>query len=187
MEIRYLGAFRVAWSQWLAHNAGMAEQAAAARVAPYPIAVIMERVKLANRWATEKWETKGVVRDPLPEGGGERVIVSDENTTQILFPGIMLRLERSEAEGYYLNITSPHPKVFVLWRMRDERARPELLTVSYNEGTRWADSGENVDGVALPADLLPWIAEYVAEHYRPEPRKKPRYASSKDKGVASQR
>jgi hypothetical protein len=187
LEIKYLATFPVAASQWLAHNAGMAEQAASSRVAPYPIAVIMERVKLANRWATEKWETKGVVRDPLPEGGGERVIVSDENTTQILFPGIMLRLERAEAEGYYLNITSPQPMVFVLWRMRDEVARPELLTVSYNEGTRWADSGENVDGVALPADLLPWMAEFAAEHYQPEPKKKPRYASSKDKGVASRR
>jgi hypothetical protein len=71
--------------------------------------------------------------------------------------------------------------------MREEIARPELLTVSYNEGTRWADSGENVDGVALPADLIPWMAGYVTEHYQPEPRKKPRYASSKDKGVASRR
>jgi hypothetical protein len=31
------------------------------------------------------------------------------------------------------------------------------------------------------------MAGYVAEHYQPEPRKKPRYASSRDKGVASRR
>jgi len=159
----------------------------ASSACPYPLAIIMERVRLANRWATEKWETKGVVRDIDPPGGGERVIVSEENTTQVLFPGMTLKLARTEAEGYYLNITSPHPKLFVLWRMSDEVARPVLLTVSYNEGTRWADSGENVDGVALPHDLLPWIAQFASEHYRPEPKKKPRYASSKDKGVASRR
>ncbi len=147
----------------------------------------MERERLANRWATEKWEAKGVVRDVDPPGGGARVIVNAEHTTQYLFPGMQLRLERAEAEGYYLNLTSPHPKLFVLWRMDGEIARPALLTVSYNEGTRWADSGENVDGVALPADLVPWIAEFASEHYKPEPRKKPRYASSKDKGVASRR
>jgi hypothetical protein len=107
--------------------------------------------------------------------------------THVLFPPMKLKLERAEAEGYYLNITSPQPKLFVLWRMDDEIARPVFLSVSYNEGTRWADSGENVDGVALPADLIPWMAGYVAEHYQPEPRKKPRYASSKDKGVASRR
>ena len=186
MQIKYLQVFPVAPWRRLAHNAPMADGAATS-ACPYPLAVIMERVRLNHRWATEKWETKGVVRDLDPPGREERVIVSREDTTQILFRGIPLRLERYEAEGYYLNITSPQPKLFVLWRMNDEIARPVLLTVSYNEGTRWADSGENVDGVALPVDLLPWMAEFAAEHYRPEPKKKPRYASSKDKGVASRR
>ena len=165
----------------------MAERTGPSPIAPYPVAVIMERVKLANRWATERWETKGVMRDIAPPGSGERIILSDENTTQILFPGLTLRLHLDEAEGYYLNITSPQPKVFVLWRLREEVARPELLTVSYHEGARWMDAEESVDGVALPPDLLQWIGEFVAEHYQPEPRKKVRYASSKDKGVASRR
>jgi hypothetical protein len=157
------------------------------RVAPDPIAVIMERVRLANRWATERWEAKGVVRDVMPPGSGERVIVSDERITQIVFPGFVLKLHPDEAEGYLYNITSPEPKVFVMWRMRDDVARPELLTVSYHEGARWMDTDENVGGVALPPDLLPWIAEFAALHYKPEPKKKVRYASSKDKGVASRR
>lgn len=106
---------------------------------------------------------------------------------QILFPGCEITLRREEAEGYYLNLTSPQPMIFVLWRMRDEVAWPELLTVSYHEGARWIDGGETVDGVPLPPELLPWIAQYVAENYRPEPKKPPRYASSKDKGVASRR
>jgi hypothetical protein len=159
----------------------------ASRVAPYPIAVIMERVRLVNRWATERWEAKGVVRDVMPPGASERVIVSDERITQILFPGFLLKLHPDEAEGYLYNVTSPEPKVFVMWRMRDEIARPELLSVSYHEGARWMDSEENVGGVALPPDLLPWIAEFAALHYKPEPKKKVRYASSKDKGVASRR
>ncbi len=148
----------------------------------YPIAVIMERLALANRWVTEKWEAKGVVRDAAPKGVAEQVIVREEKLTQMLFPGHVIRLQRDEAEGYYLNITSPQPKVFILWRMHDDVARPEFVTVSYNEGTRWADSGENVDGVPLPAELLPWIGEFVEQHYQPEPRKQKRYASNKDKG-----
>src|SRR3970040_986886 len=123
---------------------------------PYSVAVIMERVRLNNRWATEKWEAIGVVLDFQQQGSHERVIVDEDNLTQVLFPPMKLKLERAEAEGYYLNITSPQPKVFVLWRMRDEVARPELLTVSYNEGTRWADSGENVEGAAWPAEMVQW-------------------------------
>ena len=130
----------------------------------------------------------GVVRDVLPAGSGERVIVSGEKMTRILFPGFTLKLHPDEAEGYLYNITSPQPKVFVMWCLREDGiARPERLTVSYHEGARWMDAEETVDGVALPPELIPWMAEFAAAHYRPEPRKKKRYASSKDKGVASHR
>jgi hypothetical protein len=164
----------------------MAENHGPSRLAPYPLAVVMERVRLTNRWATERWEAKGVVRDP-ESADGERVLLEDERTKQILFPGFTLKLHPDEAEGYLYNITSPHPKIFVLWRMHDDRARPEALTVSYHEGARWMDAEETVDGVALPLDLVPWISEFASLHYKPEPKKKKRYASSKDKGVASHR
>jgi hypothetical protein len=188
LQIKYLDAFPVARPQGVAHNAAMAESAAPSRLSPYPVAVIMERVRLANRWATDRWEAKGVVRDVTPAGSGEQVIVSDEHVTQILFPGFTLKLHPDEAEGYIYNITSPQPKVFIMWRFGDDGvARPESLSVSYHEGARWMDAEESVGGVALPPDLLPWIAEFAAEHYKPEPKKKVRYASSKDKGVASRR
>jgi hypothetical protein len=146
------------------------------------LAVIMERTTLDNRWITERWEARGVLCDEAPPGTPHRVIVQHDKFTQLLFPGQRLALHREEGEGYYMNITSPQPKVFVLWRMHEEIARPDLLTVSYHEGARWMDSDENVDGVALPPELLPWIVEFLEQHYRPEPPKPKRYASSKDKG-----
>lgn len=148
-----------------------------------PVAVIMERIALENRWISERWEAKGVVRDDAPVGTPSRVIVETPERRQVLFPGSEIKLQRHEAEGYYLNITSPQPKVFVLWRMKEDGTpRPEMLTVSYNEGTRWADSGEQVDGVALPPELLGWIAEFVETHYEPEPPKRKRYATNRDRG-----
>jgi len=152
------------------------------RAATCAVAVIMERVALNNRWQSERWAAKGVVRDLDPASGAERVIVRAEGLMQMLFPGLQIRLQRDEAEGYFLNITSPQPMVFVLWRMRDDIARPERVTVSYHEGARWMDSDERVDGVPLPPELLPWMAEFVSAHYKPEPRKPKRYASNKDKG-----
>jgi hypothetical protein len=182
-----LYAFPVARLRTAAHNGGMVKNTGPDRVAPYSLAVIMERTRLANRWATERWEAKGVVRDESPAGSGERVIVSGERMTQVLFPGFLLKLHADEAEGYIYNITSPQPKVFIMWRMQDDIARPESLSVSYHEGARWMDAEECVGGVALPPDLLQWIGEFAAEHYQPETKKKVRYASSKDKGVASRR
>lgn len=147
----------------------------------------MERVRLNDRWGTERWDAKGVVRDVTPPGGAEQVIVSGDHVTQILYPGFVLKLHPDEAEGYLYNITSPQPKLFVMWRVSDDLARPESLTVSYHEGVRWMDTEEAVAGVALPPDLVSWIAEFAAAHYRPEEKKKKRYASSRDKGVASHR
>ncbi len=148
----------------------------------YPVAVIMQRTTLTNRWVSEQWEAKGVVRDLGEGGAAPRVIVEREGLMQMLFPGFRVNLTKDEAEGYYLNLTSPDPKVFVLWRPQNDIPTPERITVSYGEGTRWADSGEQVDGVALPVELVPWMAEFVEAHYRPEPPKKKRYASSRDKG-----
>ena len=150
------------------------------------VAVIMERTALVNRWVSEQWEAKGVVRDAQAPGSAPYVIVRNDRCTQTLYPGLRLELKRDEAEGYYLNLTSPEPKVFVLWRWIDETAQPQRVTVSYGEGTRWADSGEQVDGVPIPPDLLPWIGEFVEAHYEPEPPKKKRYASNKDKGRMGQ-
>ena len=147
----------------------------------------MQKTRLASRWADAQWEAQGVVPDMGEAAGSERVIVQNEQLTQVLYPGLALKLQRDEAEGYYYNITSPHPKVFVMWRDEGALARPVGLTVSYHQGARWMDSEAHVDGVPLPPELLPWIGEFVAEHYRPEPKKRVRYASSKDKGVASRR
>lgn len=148
----------------------------------WPAAVIMERIALVNRWVSEKWEVKGVVRDNAPQGTPAQVIVQQEKLMQMLFPGHVIKLHRDEAEGYYYNISSPQPKVFVLWRMEDDIAKPKFLTVSYHEGSRWMDSDENVDGVQLPPELVPWMAEFVALYYKPEPTKPKKYASNKDKG-----
>ena len=180
-QIRYLAYFFVESRGAPAHNTRVEENLTQTR--SYRLAVIMQRTVLTNRWATEQWEAKGIVRDNAEPGGAPRVIVERDDMTQMLFSGYRLQLARDEAEGYYLNLTSPEPKVFVLWRPQDDGvARPERLTVSYGEGTRWADSGEQVDGVPIPSELLPWMAQFVDAHYRPEPPKKKRYASSRDRG-----
>lgn len=150
--------------------------------ATYPVAVVMERAKLASPWQPYRWEAKGVVRDIFPAGSGERVMLKDEELWQILYPGLALKLTRDEAEGYYLNLTSPQPKVFVLWCLTDDIARAQFVTVSYHEGARWMDSSEHVDGVPMPVELLPWLGEFVERYYRPGPEQKKRYASSKDQG-----
>ncbi len=135
-----------------------------------PIAVVMERRKLANRWQSERWEPVGIV----PDAGeaGPRLLVEDSQRAQWLHPGFAIELHRDEAEGYYLNLTTATPYVFVMWRMEDDGlAAPKVVTVSYHEAGRMMDGGEQVDGVPMPAGLMAWVDEFVRTHYQPEPKK----------------
>jgi hypothetical protein len=133
-----------------------------------------------NRWQTEQWAASEVLLGAADAEGGMPVTATAGKRS--IYRGLEVRLFRDEAEGYLYNIMAPEPKVFVLWRMHDDEARPERVTVSYHEGARWMDSDEKVDGVALPAELVPWIRRFAELHYKPEPKKQKRYASNKDKG-----
>lgn len=96
---------------------------------------------------------------------------------------LAVHLYLDECEGYYLNLTTAEPSLFVQWRLReddtgivveDDGTPPRALavTASYNEAGRWMDGGARVDRVPMPAPMASWVAEYVSLHYVAEPTKK---------------
>lgn len=137
----------------------------------FDVAVVMQRRLTQNRWQSEVWEPWSVLAGGV--GPGEpRLLVDHAGVQQWLHPGFVLALHRDEAEGYYLNVSTDQPRVFVLWRVDGERGVPLEVTASYNEASRWMDGGHSVDGVAMPAEVYAWVGEYVEKNYRPEPKKR---------------
>jgi hypothetical protein len=136
----------------------------------FPVAVVMQRRAVQNRWIDCIWEPWSVL--PTQERGEPRLLVDDRDVSQWLHPGFLLQLHKDEAEGYYLNVSGPAPSVFVLWRMDEERALPLDVTVSSDEAGRWLDGGHSVDRVAMPAEIFAWVGDYVEHNYRPEPKKR---------------
>lgn len=99
--------------------------------------------------------------------------------------GLAVHLYVDEGEGYYLNLTTDEPSLFVQWRTReddtgvvvdDDTTPPRALavTASYNEAGRWMDGGARVDRVPMPEPMVSWVAEFVSLHYVAEPTKKKR-------------
>lgn len=143
----------------------------------FPVSIVMQRRALESRWQSEVWEPLAV----MPEAGEgvPRVLVEEQGLVQWIYPGMQLGLRVADADGYFLNISTSEPCVFVLWRMEEDRAVPCHLTLSYSEASSWMDGGEQVDRVPMPREIYDWVSEFVQQHYRPQPKKKIRPQSFK--------
>jgi hypothetical protein len=130
----------------------------------------MQRRPAHSRWAEVVWEPHGVVPGYL--GDERKLLVQHDGVAQWLHPGFKLELHRDEIEGYYENVVTRDPRVFVLWRMEGEDGLPLHVTASRDEASRWVDAGHSVDGVPMPAEIYAWVGDYVEKNYRPEPRKR---------------
>ena len=142
------------------------------------VAVILERIPVASRWATHQWQAASVIPDV---GGEPRVLLERDGILQKIFPGFEVMLHNDEAEGYYLNVSSGEPCVFVSVRTDEEGADPYpfQVTASYNEAARRMDGGERVDNAAIDREFAAWIGEWVEANYRPEKKERIRPKSFK--------
>lgn len=131
----------------------------------------MQRRTTNNRWESVVWEPWSVLESDEP-ASEPRMLVDRPGVQQWFHPGFPLVIHRDEIEGYYMNVSSGSPRVFVLWRMDEDRGLPLQVTASYDEGGRWMDGGNSVDSVTMPPQVFAWIGEYVEKNYRPEPRKR---------------
>jgi hypothetical protein len=134
------------------------------------VAVGFRRVALSSPWADHAWRLAWAAPAGVYPGEAE-----------LRFDNLELRIYSDEAEDYLLNLTTPAPMLFVVWRMEDDRPNVISVTASYGEAARMLDSGEQVEGVPLADDLRGWIEDFARSHYQP-PEKKvktKRYASSR--------
>jgi len=144
------------------------------------VAVVMECEAHPNRWEDWRHRVAEVVQHESVFGSEPRLLREDGKVAFWLYPGFELQLYADEAEGYYLNLTSGTPVWFVMWRVDDDdpsRARPETVSLSYNEAGRWLDAQEHVDNVPLDPELCAWLQAFADEHYKPEPKQRKRPAS----------
>jgi hypothetical protein len=147
----------------------------------------MRRERIDNRWQPWRWILAEVVAQEASFGSQARLLFKDEREERWLHPGFTVELFRDDAEGYYLNVTTPAPCWFVLWRMDEEAApgadepiaRPAAVSLSYHDAGRWLDAQETVEQVPAPAEVVEWLGAFIEEHYAPEPKRRKRPESFK--------
>ena len=150
------------------------------------VAVIMRHERIDNRWQPWRWVLAEVIENEAAFGTEPRLLFQSASEERWLHPAFPVELFRDDAEGYYLNVTTPAPCWFVLWRIEESAtiapepiARPVMVSVSYHDAGRWLDAQESVDQVPAPPEVVVWLREFVQEHYLPEPKRRQRPASFK--------
>ena len=151
------------------------------RATRIPVAVEFERVAVASRWADSRWQPSrgvAVAGDPdAADGAAVERVEAAGALERWVYPGLVAEIHPVEVDGYYLNLSTPDPKAFVMWRFREggePPVHPVVVTLSYHEAARMMDGGEQVDAVPLDPFLRALLEPFVAAHYRPEPKRKHR-------------
>jgi hypothetical protein len=150
------------------------------------VAVVMRRERIDNRWQPWRWALADVVPNEGTFGTEPRLLFKSEAEERWLHPGFTVELFRDDAEGYYLNVTTPAPCWFVLWRMDEQAtvtdepiARPAMVSLSYHDAGRWLDAQETVEQVPAPPHVIEWMRAFADEHYLVETKKRKRPESFK--------
>ena len=145
------------------------------------VAVVMRRERIDNRWQPWRWVLADVVPSEDSFGALPRLLLKDESEERWLHPGFKVELLTTDAEGYYLNVTTQQPCFWVVWRMEEEAALadepvavPQTVTLSYHDAGRWLDAQETVEQVAVPRDVVEWMQAFVDAHYVLEAKRRQR-------------
>jgi len=147
------------------------------------VAVVLARLATqgpAARWQPWRWTLADVVPDEPAFGAAPRLLRADAHEQRWLYPGFAVELFRDDAAGYRLNLDSPAPCWFVMWRVDEEAAEgssaamPVAVSLSYHDAGRWLDAQETVEQVPAPPEVLDWLRAFTDEHFSPEPKRRAR-------------
>lgn len=141
------------------------------------VAVQMRRERIIGpmaHWSPWRWVLADVVLQEAGFGSEPRMLFQNDDEQAWLYPAMRVALFKDDAEGYYLNATTPAPCWFVLWRMQDDLAVPVMVSLSYHDAGRWLDAQETVEQVPVPAEVLAWMQAFVDEHHVVEPKRRQR-------------
>lgn len=147
------------------------------------VAVLMRREPVQGpmaRWQPWRWTLAEVVPHESGFGDRPRCLRESEHEALWLYPDWTVTLFTDDAEGYWLNVTSPTPAYFVLWRMSEPEdgsapvAVPQAVSLSYHDAGRWLDAQETVETAPAPPEVVAWARAFAEAHYVPEPKRRQR-------------
>ena len=140
-----------------------------------PVGIVIERRESHHPWLDATWQPVAVIPH-APAIEAPRPLVDGDGWSQVHAATLPIQLFKGETEGYVLNLSQAEKVVYVVLRADEEAdsgLSPFLATVCPFEASAYTESGEEiVRGVPMPAEIVHWLAAFVAEHHVEEPFRK---------------
>ncbi|MEM7508346.1 MAG: DUF3305 domain-containing protein [Pseudomonadota bacterium] len=143
------------------------------KTAEMQVGVVIRRMPGVTRWAKWVWRPTAVL--PGANAADWRELRREGEAVEFHAATLPVEIHRAETEAYRVALSDDPPSCWVILRpCEDPQSRHEVavfgVTVSPFEAQDYADSGEEiVERVPMPAPMIAWLAEFVAQHHVDEP------------------
>ena len=128
-----------------------------------------------TKWSYPGWQVFAVITGEHLESQNQNMMIHDDGEiTRFYWGGMSVNLYKDGCEGYWYNLLSEKPCLFVVCdgEEGDEEIEPVFITANQDEANANMESDDLVLSVPMPVDIRERIERYVTSHYRPEEKKK---------------
>ena len=141
-----------------------------------PVAVVLERaMDHSKKWVLPQWRLFAIVTGEHIRQHHQKVLIhQDEIRSRFYWGGMVLHLYKDGSEGYWYNLLSKTPYLFVICDGEEGEMEidPGFVTANQDEATGYMESDRMVLSIAMPAEIRDILERYVISHYFPRQKKK---------------
>ena len=141
-----------------------------------PLAVLLQRyINPEKKWPFPQWSVYAIVTGENIGHYDQKVTVHDDGSIYRFFwGGLKLDLYKDGSEGYWYNLLSETPYLFVICdgESGDMEIEPRYVTANQDEATGHLESDDIVLSIAMPQTIRELLERYVITHYKPMKKKK---------------
>lgn len=145
-----------------------------ARAVSIPLAVVLQRsAPPAAQWDAPQWQVFAVVAGAHLPRPAQAVLIHDDGACRrTLHGGLTLNLHTDGGEGYWVNLLSEAPYLFVVCDEAAGDLRPAFVTANRDEANGYLEADRVVLPAPMPAAVCAAVERFVLSHYRPAAKKK---------------
>ena len=141
-----------------------------------PVSVVLQRtIDTSKRWVLPNWTAFAVITgEHIRQDEQKMLIHEDGMISRYFWGGLIVHLYKDGSEGYWYNLLSDTPFLFVVCEgeQGEKEVEPAFVTANQDEATGYMESDRLVLSLPMPVEIRDILERYVITHYIPQEKKK---------------